>query len=449
MTRTLTAVLLAAVLTFATFFAVNARLHNAAAGAGWLVVNDGKHAAAVRQTLATWRAYANASSVEGFQNATPEEPEDGEGRAELANLVAFGRTTRPGFPETLMFTWLPVNTREIASPTEQEMIASLRNDCQRASAFLSASGSAAVCRDDAALSQAFGIRVSPSLSILADAFRGSWSYTIRRYINGLIQFVTVFLVFLGLFLLLMDFRLRLRREERTLENPTTTGACPYAIHAKIKSIAVDRIEPDEKAEAYANWLGEAAAADKSTSLKVLHSAVESFAKEKSVDAATRSAENRLQNIEDETDSWLEPVRYIVWAVPAVGFIGTVIGVGAAMIKADRIVGAGLDASAQRSAIQSITTDLGTAFDTTLVALLGSVFLMATYHYCLRRRQRMISTVRHATFDLLIPRMAGLSLEKIFRDLVERAVGEAVANVYGDMAKQARERAGGRRTEAES
>ncbi|MBN2544517.1 MAG: MotA/TolQ/ExbB proton channel family protein [Spirochaetes bacterium] len=86
---------------------------------------------------------------------------------------------------------------------------------------------------------------------------------------------------------------------------------------------------------------------------------------KSVEDVFKQADKSLENIEYAN------VNYITWAIPSLGFIGTVLGISEALGNADEVVKAP-DVAAQAFAITDITTMLGVAFDTTLVALICSV-----------------------------------------------------------------------------
>lgn len=64
------------------------------------------------------------------------------------------------------------------------------------------------------------------------------------------------------------------------------------------------------------------------------------------------------------------IRYLIWAIPSIGFIGTVRGIGQALSDADK---------ALSGDIASMTDNLGIAFNSTFVALLISIFLMFLLH----------------------------------------------------------------------
>jgi biopolymer transport protein ExbB/TolQ len=73
---------------------------------------------------------------------------------------------------------------------------------------------------------------------------------------------------------------------------------------------------------------------------------------------------------ERLESELSMIRYIAWAIPAVGFIGTVRGIGQALGYAHKAV---------EGDIFDVTTSLGVAFNSTLIALLLSMVLMFFLH----------------------------------------------------------------------
>jgi len=91
--------------------------------------------------------------------------------------------------------------------------------------------------------------------------------------------------------------------------------------------------------------------------------------------------NDVQNTSDAVESSIEAlairqeagnsmIRYLIWAIPSIGFIGTVRGIGGALALADQ---------ALAGDIGGMTNQLGLAFNSTLVALLISILLMFLLH----------------------------------------------------------------------
>lgn len=84
------------------------------------------------------------------------------------------------------------------------------------------------------------------------------------------------------------------------------------------------------------------------------------------DAVTTSVEALAVRIEAGNSM----IRYLIWAIPSIGFIGTVRGIGVALSRADE---------ALAGDIVGMTGALGVAFNSTMVALFISILLMFLLH----------------------------------------------------------------------
>ena len=74
------------------------------------------------------------------------------------------------------------------------------------------------------------------------------------------------------------------------------------------------------------------------------------------------------------------VRYIAWAIPSVGFIGTVRGIGEALGQAHKAV---------EGDIAGVTASLGVAFNSTFIALILSIVLMFLLHQLQLQQERLV------------------------------------------------------------
>lgn len=83
------------------------------------------------------------------------------------------------------------------------------------------------------------------------------------------------------------------------------------------------------------------------------------------------------------------IRYLAWVIPSLGFIGTVIGISQSLVFANS------------GDMEKITSLLGVAFDTTLVALVLSVFLMWFVHQLQEETDRFHSDLKEFVIDNLI------------------------------------------------
>jgi biopolymer transport protein ExbB/TolQ len=83
---------------------------------------------------------------------------------------------------------------------------------------------------------------------------------------------------------------------------------------------------------------------------------------------------------DRLESELSMIRYISWAIPSIGFIGTVRGIGEALAQADKAV---------QGDIAGVTQSLGVAFNSTFIALLISIFLMFLVYQLQLLQERLV------------------------------------------------------------
>ena len=91
------------------------------------------------------------------------------------------------------------------------------------------------------------------------------------------------------------------------------------------------------------------------------------------------------------ESYLLP-RYISWAVPILGFIGTVLGISLAADGIRRIIGSDAGLSGLSSDLSGAIAPLGIAFDTTLIALSLSVVLTLFLSLVQRDEERILSAI---------------------------------------------------------
>ena len=85
---------------------------------------------------------------------------------------------------------------------------------------------------------------------------------------------------------------------------------------------------------------------------------------------------RSQASQDEAaiDTSYSLLQGFVWAIPVLGFIGTVLGLSEAIGQFSNVLGASQEVSQISSALKGVTAGLATAFDTTLVALVAALVI---------------------------------------------------------------------------
>ena len=114
------------------------------------------------------------------------------------------------------------------------------------------------------------------------------------------------------------------------------------------------------------------------------SALQRFHATSSIQDSSAAVQERSQLAADELDSDLSLVRYIAWAIPSVGFIGTVRGIGDALAQADK---------ALEGDLSGVTNSLGLAFNSTLIALMLSIVLMFIMHILQSRQENLIQDIQ--------------------------------------------------------
>lgn len=114
--------------------------------------------------------------------------------------------------------------------------------------------------------------------------------------------------------------------------------------------------------------------------RVLQTALHRFGTTRSVQDVSATVRAVCETESDRLESELAVVRYIAWAIPSIGFIGTVRGIGMALGQAQQAVDGN---------IMGVTMNLGVAFNSTLVALVTSIVLMFLLHQLSLIQDRLV------------------------------------------------------------
>lgn len=126
--------------------------------------------------------------------------------------------------------------------------------------------------------------------------------------------------------------------------------------------------------------------------RALLNALQRFATTQSIPAVSEAVREQCDIEADRLDSELSMVRYISWAIPSIGFIGTVRGIGDALGQAYKAV---------EGDISGVTVSLGVAFNSTFVALVLSIIIMFALHQLQLSQERLVlNTQRYIDRKLL-------------------------------------------------
>lgn len=114
--------------------------------------------------------------------------------------------------------------------------------------------------------------------------------------------------------------------------------------------------------------------------RALLAALQRFSSTRNIQDVSSTAHTVCESEAERLESELSMIRYISWAIPSIGFIGTVRGIGEALAQADRAV---------EGDITGVTESLGVAFNSTFIALLISIFLMFLVHQLQLFQERLV------------------------------------------------------------
>jgi biopolymer transport protein ExbB/TolQ len=114
--------------------------------------------------------------------------------------------------------------------------------------------------------------------------------------------------------------------------------------------------------------------------RALLSALQRFGITRSVPDASQVIRDVCETEAERLDSELTIVRYIAWAIPSIGFIGTVRGISLALSQAHK---------AASGDIIGVTTSLGVAFNSTFVALIASMLIMFLLYQLQLMQDRLV------------------------------------------------------------
>ena len=92
-------------------------------------------------------------------------------------------------------------------------------------------------------------------------------------------------------------------------------------------------------------------------------------------------------------------RYVLWAIPSIGFLGTVRGIGEALTKAGE---------AMAGDISGVAASLGIAFNSTFVALFVSLVLMLVASVLQGREERSVANCKQFISSKVIAQLSALA-----------------------------------------
>jgi biopolymer transport protein ExbB/TolQ len=109
------------------------------------------------------------------------------------------------------------------------------------------------------------------------------------------------------------------------------------------------------------------------------------------------------------DAYVMP-KALIWAIPLLGFIGTVIGIGDAVSNFSGLLAQSGEIDQIKDSIGLVTGGLGVAFDTTLLSLLLSVLLMLPLTYLEKSELNLLMQIEYWINENMLPKMPEMAIQ---------------------------------------
>ena len=217
--------------------------------------------------------------------------------------------------------------------------------------------------------------------------------------RGWVPYLIALLTMWAAVILLLKYRL-LRRQTRTL----ALDLLPLKIS--------ERITP-RNAHVFSSYVRHVAKASGSHFLvDRLLRALQHFRARRSAPEVVDQLNTQAQADATAVESSYTMIRVFIWAVPILGFIGTVLGIGAAVSGFSESVAGAADLELMKQSIGAVTTGLGIAFDTTLLALVMSIGIMFPASSLQKAEEDFLARVEDYCDEHLVRRLDDASAQSL-------------------------------------
>lgn len=270
---------------------------------------------------------------------------------------------------------------------------------------------------NAGLSNDFGIDVE---KLLVSSLRGPLGnlpedLALSRTLNGPIQAATVWVFFFLLIQLASRFLLHYALEERVRRSPKVSWL--WTINSKsraemvIETTAVHAVQEQVRTK---TSLG--VTSYRCATLDLYMTAVDAYLVENNYAVVPDFLDKKAGEILDRQSTNQGMARYLVWAIPTIGFVGTVVGIGGALLAT-----IGVDSTSKGTAAiakSTVSGSIGVAFDTTLVALVLSLIAMFLLHFFGQLEELVVERARRETMDKFLVPGSRIPESQLAQSLVE-------------------------------
>jgi len=147
---------------------------------------------------------------------------------------------------------------------------------------------------------------------------------------------------------------------------------------------------------------------------------------------------RAEATQNAMESSYAAPKFIIWAIPVLGFVGTVLGISNGVQAFSTLIQNASDLDGLRESLKGVTYGLGQAFETTMIALCMSLGLMLIMSWMQRREDRLLAEIddyclEHLLHKISVPSNAGVSIQDLsalvqsLREVVQQWRDQQVAS----------------------
>ena len=130
------------------------------------------------------------------------------------------------------------------------------------------------------------------------------------------------------------------------------------------------------------------------------------------------------------------LKFLITLLPILGFMGTVMGIGEAVSGFSGVVSGAANMEQIKGVLSQVTIGLGTAFDTTLLALILSAILMLGLTIFQRIEDHLLAQIQHYCISNLLDRLWVPPLHEQFEAALTRS-NAAMSRQWGERPPSAR------------
>lgn len=152
--------------------------------------------------------------------------------------------------------------------------------------------------------------------------------------------------------------------------------------------------------------------------RILH-ALQHFAARGQLKDAVDLLNAKSDSDNNAVESSFTMLKLCVWAIPILGFIGTVSGIGHSVGGLSESFESAVSLDAVKSSIGVVTKGLGVAFDNTLLALAMSLLIMFWTSSLQKSEEGFLSSVEHYCNEHLVSRLEGRQIRPVEGDVTSQ------------------------------